>query len=50
MLAFTKSCACKALWDSDEGSAVRPLVPRVSLGLEHHLSDLSWLWDGLTES
>lgn len=24
MLAFTKSCACKALWDSDEGSAVRP--------------------------
>lgn len=28
----------------------RPLVPRVSLELEHNLSDLSWLWDGLAES
>lgn len=24
MLAFAKSCACRALWGSDEGSAVRP--------------------------
>lgn len=28
----------------------RPLVPRVSLELEHNLSDLSWLWDGLAGS
>lgn len=28
----------------------RPLVPRVSLELEHNLSDLSWPWDGLAES
>lgn len=28
----------------------RPLVPRVSLELEHHLSDWCWLQDGLAGS